>query len=238
MHPTRLTLISALLTLLATPTLAESSYGRSYPTPILNPDAAEAIVWAECEAAKPEVCQVINVSRSDIAVTTNASTHARISAALAEAQRIPGAQVFQLTMIEAENNGDRGLGNIPQPAREALEDARAFLPFNGYKLLGTALLRTDENASALVNGPGGAEYNCEIGFRHEITRDGRRLDVRRFSLGRMPPKQENGQYVAGSSTIEVLNTSFGMKPGETVVVGTSRLEGANRALVVLLTALE
>ena len=56
-------------------------------------------------------------------------------------------------------------------------------------------------------------------------------------LQRMPPQTEYGQYLEGASAVDVLDTSFAMKPGETVVVGTSKLEGANRALVVLLTAL-
>ena len=54
----------------------------------------------------------------------------------------------------------------------------------------------------------------------------------------MPPQTEFGQYREGAAAVEILNTSFGMRPGETIVVGTSKLEGANRALVVLLTALD
>jgi hypothetical protein len=34
----------------------------------------------------------------------------------------------------------------------------------------------------------------------------------------------------------VLDTSFNISAGETVVVGTSRVQGGDRALVVLLTA--
>jgi hypothetical protein len=35
----------------------------------------------------------------------------------------------------------------------------------------------------------------------------------------------------------LLSTSFSIRKGETVVVGTSKLDGHDRALVVLLTAL-
>ena len=35
----------------------------------------------------------------------------------------------------------------------------------------------------------------------------------------------------------LLETSFGMKAGETVVVGTAKLDGPSKALVVLLSAL-
>jgi hypothetical protein len=227
----------AVLILIAAPVAAQETHQRHYDVQILDPDVAEAIVTKVC-LRSTTLCAVANVSPSDITVEADISMHPQISAALAEAQQVPSAQVFQVTMIEAENNGDKGLGNVPEPARAALEDARSFLPFNGYKLLGTALLRTNSSASAIVNGPGGADYACEISFHHAVTRDGHQLVLRRFELSRMPPQNEFGQYLEGASAVEILNSSFGMTPGETVVVGTSKLEGANRALVVLLTALD
>ena len=227
----------AILTLIAAPIAAAETHGRTYDIQILDSDVAEAIVVEICSLSE-SVCAVATVSPSNIHIEADLVTHPKIAAALAKAQQVPSAQVFQVTMIEAENNGDKGLGNVPQPARAALEDARTFLPFNGYKLLGTALLRTDGSASAIVNGPGGADYACEIAFRNAITRDGHQLVLRRFQLSRMPPQNEFGQYQEGASAAEILSTSFGMKPGETIVVGTSKLEGANRALVVLLTALD
>ena len=226
----------AVFALIAAPIAAEDTHGRSYDVQILDPDVAEEIVVKVCEQSE-SVCAVATVSPSNISVEADLATHAKIARALAMAQKVPAAQVFQVTMIEAENNGDEGLGNVPEPARAALEDARGFLPFNGYKLIGTAVLRTDSSASAIVNGPQGANYTCLLAFRHAITRDGHRLVLRRFRLSRMPPQTEYGQYMEGASAVEILETSFGMKPGETVVVGTSKLEGANRALVVLLTAL-
>ena len=39
-----------------------------------------------------------------------------------------------------------------------------------------------------------------------------------------------------TSTREILSTSFSIKVGETLVVGTSKLDGGDEALVVLLTA--
>jgi hypothetical protein len=233
----RFATVALALVLLATPAAAQDVYGRNYNTRILEPAVAEAIAWAQCEDSESQ-CAVTSVSPASITITADPATHAKISAALAAAQKVPSAQVFQVTLIEAENNGDRGLGNVPEPARAALSDARGFLPFNGYKLLGTAVLRTNDAASAMVSGPGGGEYNCEINFYHAVNTDGHQLVLRRFSLARMPPKMDNGQYVDGAAAIDILNTSFGMKPGETVVVGTSKLEGANQALVVLLTALD
>ena len=47
-------------------------------------------------------------------------------------------------------------------------------------------------------------------------------------------RQRQGRYAPGGATL--INTSFTMAPGETVVVGTSRMRGGNKALIVLLTA--
>lgn len=47
-------------------------------------------------------------------------------------------------------------------------------------------------------------------------------------------RQRQSRYAPGGATL--INTSFTMAPGETVVVGTSRMRGGNKALIVLLTA--
>lgn len=238
MPTSRTTLLSLLLLgSLAAPALAGEPLRRQYPIRPLEPDAAEAIAWSICqEGGSP--CEVINVGPTFIAVNADAPTQARVSAALAAARQVPAAQVFQVTIVEAMNNGDRGLGDVPEPARAALDDARTFLPFNGYSLLGTAVMRTNDSASAMVPGPGTRELSCDLRFENSVTREGREIVLRRFSLSRMPPRTSDGSYVEGASAVQILDTSFGMKPGETVVVGTSKIEGADKALVVLLTAIE
>ncbi len=47
-------------------------------------------------------------------------------------------------------------------------------------------------------------------------------------------RRKQASYAAGSAIL--IDTSFTMSLGETVVVGTSRMRGGNRALIVLLTA--
>ena len=46
--------------------------------------------------------------------------------------------------------------------------------------------------------------------------------------------QKETRYVSGPATL--IDTSFTMSLGETVVVGTSRMRGGSKALIVLLTA--
>jgi hypothetical protein len=47
-------------------------------------------------------------------------------------------------------------------------------------------------------------------------------------------RQKEARYAPGGATL--IDTSFNMSLGETVVVGTSRMRGGNKALIVLLTA--
>jgi hypothetical protein len=50
----------------------------------------------------------------------------------------------------------------------------------------------------------------------------------------METRQRQARYAPGGATL--IDTTFTMTLGETVVVGTSRMRGGNRALIVLLTA--
>jgi hypothetical protein len=46
---------------------------------------------------------------------------------LARAQAVPRSRVFQVTPLEAIDNGDHGLANLPATAGAAVEDARDYL---------------------------------------------------------------------------------------------------------------
>lgn len=66
-----------------------------------------------------------------------------------------------------------------------------------------------------------------------MTLDGVRIEVQEFKLERTPQRSPDGEDV---SPKDLLRTSFQLDSGETVVVGTSRLNGGDSALVVLVTA--
>jgi len=209
-------------------------FGRNYNFDILEHEAAEALAWKACPPeAKDQQCSVINASPRSLSVRADGPTHARIAAAIAAAENVPKSQVFQVILLQAENNGDAGLGNISSKARQALEDAREFLPYSGYKMLGTALLRTDSRASSIVNGPDGNDYSASLTYDDAVGRDGHRLIMRQFELDRLASARPSSKEAI--ERIPVIGTSFSMKPGETVIVGTSKLEGGDRALITLLT---
>lgn len=213
-------------------------YQRIYELDVLEPEAAEAIAWSHCPPADSTHCLVASTDPRVVTVETDAPTHRRIARAIAEADTVPTAQVFQVSLLLAERNGDRGLEHLTESARRALADARSFLPYTGYHSLGTGVVRTDHRATAILDGPASADYRCQISFVNSVTLEGRRLLVRRFTLDRLPSGLVGSEPAETKAGLEVLNTSFGMRPGETVIVGTSKLEGADRALVVLLTAKE
>ena len=213
------------------------AFPRTYEFNILEHEAAEALAWEACpDEARDEWCRVVTASPRSLTVIADRETHARIAAQIAAAEDVPQSQIFQVILLQAENNGDSGLAKIPAQAREALSDAREFLPYAGYKMLGTALLRTDGQARSIVNGPDGQDYAAGLTYRNAAGRDGHRLIVREFSLDRLVSvRAPSEQAIERIERVPVIGTSFSMKPGETVIVGTSKLEGAERALVVLLT---
>ena len=64
---------------------------------------------------------------------------------------------------------------------------------------------------------------------------GKPLQIETFELSRRQMVPAEGGAVQ-MANFDVLRTSFSMNVGETVVVGTSKLDGGDKALVVLLTA--
>jgi hypothetical protein len=222
--------------LLAASAGAQVAMGRTFEFRILDPDVADALAWRACGDATQELCRVASSSERSVTVIAEPAVHAAIAAAIAEAEAVPPSQVFQVVLLQAENNGDAGLSRLPAPASRALADAREFLPYSGYTLLGSALLRTDARASSIVNGPDERDYRAELTYRDEVGTHGHRLVVQRFSLDRVASARAANEQAY--EYLPVLDTSFSMKPGETVIVGTSKLEGAGRALVVLLTSVE
>jgi len=100
-------------------------------------------------------------------------------------------------------------------------------------------------ADAQLAGPEGTTYSARIAFR-SVDEEPGRLDIQRFVIVatnpsgglNAAPNREGGTAVALLPPVRpVIESTFGMQAGETVVVGTARLDGASRALIVLLSAL-
>jgi len=145
---------------------------------------------------------------------------------------------FHLVLLLAHNNPGPALEGVPAPVVKALQDVAEFLPFKTYSVLDSALIRGSGGGTTLVKGPksgtetrhfiaiiestAGVKPTVQVLIREENPKQ-------YFSRGQVDPKNRE--------LTVILDSTFVIEPGETVVVGTSRLRGPDNALVAVLTAL-
>ena len=142
---------------------------------------------------------------------------------------------FQISLLLADVQATGGTEGLSKNAQKALEDLKDFLPFKSYRLLDFAWLRTSSISSARVQGPEGRDYELTLHLGHQSDEAGQ-LYIAKFDLRDTSTLNFDTEAGPLRRARSLISTSFGMEEGETVVVGTSRLEGDQRALVVLLTA--
>jgi len=201
----------------------------------LDVHSAEVLAWQQCPPDAGEHCRISTVSddhTSYLDVVADAVTRRKIAEALARADAAPHTQSFQLVLLIADQQpGDPP--TLSKNAQKALDDLRGFLPYKGYHLLDTAWLRTTGVVQARLVGKDGISYSVRPNCRGLGAEDSKELYVRNFDvneeLSSAIQKENRGPR-------SILSTSFGLKVGETLVVGTSKLDGGD-ALVFLLTAL-
>ncbi len=149
----------------------------------------------------------------------------------------PRNQNLQILLLSAAMKPSTTAGpEIPENAQKALNDLKKFLPFKSYQLVDGAWLSATEGRSsqARLAGSNGAAYKVELRFRSTADSQPPSLFVEAFKLDQeMVVQMKEGPQYGGRRLIE---TSFSVKEGETIVVGTSKADGADGALVVLLTA--
>lgn len=153
---------------------------------------------------------------------------------------------FQLVLLAASVDGPSRFENVPANAQKALADVKDFLPYKSYQLLDLAWLRSSRNAEAQLAGPDGRTLSAQLRF-YSPQGEPLRIEVQRLVVVEAPlveqmlleaPRHDGAPTaIAPRALRPLLETSFGMRSGETVVVGTSKLDGPSKALVVLLSAL-
>lgn len=173
-----------------------------------------------------------------------------VAPAVARAEEVPAAEsattdtwLIQLVLLVGSTSGPSNLNDLPQNTRQALQDIQQFLPFKSFKVWDTALIRSARGARGILSSPLGTEYHFELDFRRvsreneagtarlmfhnvQITEKVRGSRRRKMDPGDAPPAWR-----------EIIRTSFAVQEGETIVVGSSRLNGGDEALLVLLTAI-
>ena len=223
--------IAVLLLLLAGPLAAQdrpATFDSRYDIRYLSVHTAESLVWDLCP--RKDACVVKGLANGNgrgavLEVRADHETHARIAKALAERDSAPPTQVFQLVLLAAGNKPNGPAPTLSEGAQKALDDTRKFLPFTHYRMLDTALLRVtqDDVAQAQISGLNASRYKVAMRFRAGGA-DGKALFVDGFGLDE-------------SNERDLIQTSFSMNVGETVVVGTSSVGGGQDSLVAILTAL-
>lgn len=149
----------------------------------------------------------------------------------------PRNQNLQILLLSASLKPGTTAGpEIPENAQKALNDLKKFLPFKSYQLVDGAWLSATEGkvAQARLAGSGGATYKVALRFRSTGEGESRTLFVEAFDLEQeIVVQMQEGPKFGGR---DLIGTTFSIKEGETIVVGTSKADGADGALVVLLTA--
>jgi hypothetical protein len=147
-----------------------------------------------------------------------------------QAQEPKRLQGFSLLLLLGDTQGAAQPANISAPARKALADIKDFLPYKNYRILDTQWVAgsDDGSSSGSLRGLDNENYQFTLRTFGRTPQPG----VSDTSLGRAQLRVWTGTT---PNVTFLLDNSFNITTGETVVVGTSRVQG-DRALVVLLTA--
>jgi len=155
---------------------------------------------------------------------------AALAAAPALAAEPRPSYTFQAVFLIADVANGGFADGVPENAQKALRSAASFLPYKSYRLLDSCWIRTSFKGSSRVTGPDGNPLEVHVVVDIGADR-GSRIVLDQFYLQSL--LKSGAPYGQ-----PLLSTSFSMELGETVVVGTSKLDGSDKALVVLLTAIK
>lgn len=174
-------------------------------------------------------------------------------------QETPDTRLVQINLLAASKAGSSELSDLPVNTRKAIEDIKDFLPFKSYRILDTSLVRAlvgthnrgSRPAKTFMTGPDGTKLQVELRMISE--KDTGEILVQQFEVSpdmlsrfkavTVNPDQEDTSAPAIAPRADLLDmgalisTSFTAHLGQTVVVGSSRLNGGDDALIVLFTAL-
>jgi hypothetical protein len=157
----------------------------------------------------------------------------------------PMPQGFSVVLVLGDNQLTSMADNVPTAARKALADIRDFLPYRGYRLLDAQWILGSSHSSSRLRGPDDQEYELSLrsvpggGHIHvtfALLEGGAVLALRKEEAAAEAMRRETPAIATAIARRGVIETSFAMDIGETVVVGTSRIRGGDKALIALLTA--
>lgn len=226
-----------------------SIYLSNYEIRFLGPHAAETLAWDQCPKDR-DACQVRVYSEVKdkgstaltlLEVRADAETHEKISRALARQDAGPETRTFFLVLLAAGPKAAPAPPQLSEGARKALQDLQGFLPYKGYEVLDSTLLRGTKSMTGRLVGRNNQSYTLDLWFEQPGGPDSKTLYISSFTFseeGRVPvpaSASPDGKETVRPPRPRLIRSSFTMNEGETLVVGTSRLDGTDQALVLLLT---
>jgi hypothetical protein len=212
-----------------------------YEIRYLNLHSAEVLAWDSC--IQKESCHVTALAvandpsrRGYLDVRAEPAVQEKIARALAKQDTTPRTQNLQILLLTASPKAGGNAPDVPENAQKALADLRKFLPYKSFQLVDAALLSATEGqgTQGRLISPGGFKYDVKLRFRAQGDPD-QNLFVDGFTLQQelVITTKDGPRY----DRRDLIQTAFNVKEGETIVVGTSKADGVEDALVVLLTVL-
>lgn len=223
-------------------------YDNRYEIRFLDTHAAEKLAWDQCIPEIKDSCRVTSIredNRRYIALRADRRAHEGFVNLLVKVDTAPRSQRIQILLLAASTKPGPTGGDVPPNAQKALADLKEFLPYKSFVLLDTAWVPATQErlAEGRLSG-GNASYWYRLRFRSAGAADGEDLHMESFRLDMergAPAPPQAGEPASPQPTPRpggtILETAFNIKVGETVVVGTSKIDGGDTALVTLVTVL-
>ena len=211
-----------------------------YDIRFMDLHAAEVLAWDQC--AQKERCKVVSVMTSGekrkgvLEVRAEPAVQEKVVRALAREDTQPRTHGFQILLLAASLKPGGGGQEVPANVQKALADLKGFLPFKSYEVLDTAWMSgtQDRGMEARLVDRQGAVYDVALQFHDMGSTAAPTLFADVFRLRAEPFRPEGAKETRPGASL--IDTSFGVKERETIVVGTSKVAGSTEALVVLVTA--
>ena len=233
----RLAVIALVVTLLA-PTMSMAqqeepvTVSTFYRVHYLRQRMVEILVAQACGGMSRAYCSMSWGSEGFVEFTGTEEQQATLAAELEVRDVPPPTQIFQVHVLRAQTQ-PRKMPSLPENAIRALTDLMQLLPYQGFELVDSGLLRTSGEAELFLGSE--RRYQALLQFDGD-PESGKPLQIRfRLQAENLVPGGP-GKPMVVAGMVNLLGTTFSMKVGETVVVGTSKLNGGSKALVVLLSA--
>lgn len=228
---TRPFLILATLAIAAWHTTAIASKSAVFPVRTLDPDDAVSLVRVrvpeahDCTLAASRATDRMTAGQRGV-VTVNCDREeitVKIGEALAVIDSPPVTRRFHVTILEASRK-DGPTPELPPSEAKALADAKKVMTYRSFRLDAETILQTDGRASALLGGT----YWLDLAMAPSKA-DIASINVERFRLMWTHTPAAGEKAEAGGPLFE---TSFSIREGETIVLGSSAAGDAARMVLV------